>query len=814
MKIAVLSSHVGSSGLNPPGNHGGGEAATFGFLHQLRRYYDVELIIPTGGIYPGIDNSKDYGYDVSQIKWSPIGPSMDWLRKFDCLIVIDHNLFHPPICKLNILYTFFPQYPNWDVSGYQYVVADSKFAAKWAKTYWGRDAEVIYPPINLEAFDLAISGDNGVKVDTRSKKPVIASIGRFFEVPGGNNKRHDVIISAFKDMSLPDAELHLIGAVLDPSYYAKIRELAGDDSRIKFLHDLNRAEYTREIREATFVWSATGYEASQPSSYEHFGIFVNEAHAAGCIVMAHNSGGPVELGCMLWEDPADLASKTLEIIHDNELLRETQIRSIEQADRFLTEQASTTMIDLLNRAVAFSPDPEQFKIYWSSPRNSDIKIGVISDSPYLTLGFGNVTQQVVTGLLGQGFKVACLGVQDSFTGAPNEPNHEAVLDFLNGYENFTFDEVQQAVTDANAAHVPVWRDWAGANHGDLLARFIEAERPDVLYIQYDFGYVRTVVDVMRSRNIDIPFIAHIPIEGEPIIDGHIETLRLIRIMNGTPLTYTEWGAGAVKSAGGPAIDWVHLGADHANFAPLPEHRRNRLREAIGWKDHFVIAFGGRNKRTKGFSHLLSAMQMLENLQAGKFLAYLHTNVRDTMPNSSLPLDQITRLMGLENVVIFPSDLTDQRMGPDYETGTQLESPDTDDINQVYAENLKALSLIERLACADVFVCASEVEGFNLWLVEAMGCGLPIICVDDEGVQREIIGNAGIFVPVAHWDMWHTGVRLAQADPKDLARAIIDVNANKTLQCKLSQASLDRYENFQWQTTVDKITHLIAAKMGR
>ncbi len=807
MKIAIWAGHVGSNSLVPSGQHGGGELHTFAFLDILSKKYDVTAIL-SNGVYPGFDKASDYGFDLSDINWRPVGDSIDWLQGFDVLMSMNHGNMIPPICRRNILVPFFPQYPQWDVSGYDTIIANSKFSAKWIKNYWGRDADVVYPPILVKQIMEQTQGY------VKSKQ--ILCVGRFFNVPGGNNKNHLVVLHAFKHLMRHDWRLVFVGAVQDKKYYQEVRDAAKDDDRIYFLHDISREAFLKVIAESAFVWSATGYEAQKPSSMEHFGTFTIEAMATGGIPMVHNSGGAPESGAITWDTPKDLIRLTNEILEDPETLRQAAAKMLNSAQDFDIEKMGQQLIDVIEKPIVLNNLDSQLRVYPGDPTPVDVKVGYISDGHDTTTGFGTVTKSVITGLVGMGFRVVNFAMQSPMVGRGplTPPDIEQVIrdtiKEIPDLSQWTPDDIADDIME-QLKELELCTTWRGCPHDingwQNLQHFIADERPDILYINYDPGNVRQIIEKLRSIKCDLPLVVYMPIEGKPVIAQYIETLRLIKVLNGQTILYTKAGRDFVLEAGGPRCKYVHHGVDHANFKPLDPEDRDKFRFAVGWQNKTVLMTLGRNKRTKGFGTALFTAKILKD-RGFDFVWYLHTDVNDQMENSSMPLEQIALDLGVSDRIFFPNLV--QTKGISYDKPTIMGSvPDTDSIQQTRRLNLATLSLIELYGIADIYVDPSELEGFGLPPLEAAGCGLPIISIDDKGIKQEVLGEAPIYVPVTHWDTsWHTGAWLAQANPTDFADAIMAVADDDKLRQELVEASLKRYQDFPWEKTVEVIAEAI------
>ena len=153
----------------------------------------------------------------------------------------------------------------WDQSSAARVntfVANSKYIARRIKNCYQRDAEVIYPPVDVDAFELHEAKENFYLTASRL-------------VP---YKRMPLIAEAFAAM--PDRKLVIVG---DGSDLDKVKAAAGPNVEVlgyqstATLRDLMR-------RAKAFVFAAE----------EDFGITPVEAMACGTPVIAYGRGGATE----------------------------------------------------------------------------------------------------------------------------------------------------------------------------------------------------------------------------------------------------------------------------------------------------------------------------------------------------------------------------------------------------------------------------------------------------------------------------------------------------------------------------------------
>jgi glycosyltransferase involved in cell wall biosynthesis len=142
------------------------------------------------------------------------------------------------------------------------MVAISSFVASRIRFAYERDAPVVYPPVDVEAFQLH-----------EAKGPSYITVSRL--VP---YKNVTAIVNAFRAM--PDRELVVIGE--GPQHRALARDCPAN---VRLLGRVPEAELVEHLQRArAFVFAAV----------EDFGIAPLEAHACGTPVIALAKGGALE----------------------------------------------------------------------------------------------------------------------------------------------------------------------------------------------------------------------------------------------------------------------------------------------------------------------------------------------------------------------------------------------------------------------------------------------------------------------------------------------------------------------------------------
>jgi glycosyltransferase involved in cell wall biosynthesis len=143
-----------------------------------------------------------------------------------------------------------------------YFIANSKYTAQRIWRTYRREAEVVYPPVNIEV----------IPKDIIEKENYFLFVSRL--VP---YKKADLVIQSFNQMGYP---LIVVG---DGPELKKCRDMAGNNVKVLGYQDNDSViEFMKKARALVFA------------AEEDFGIVPVEAQACGTPVIAYGKGGAVE----------------------------------------------------------------------------------------------------------------------------------------------------------------------------------------------------------------------------------------------------------------------------------------------------------------------------------------------------------------------------------------------------------------------------------------------------------------------------------------------------------------------------------------
>jgi glycosyltransferase involved in cell wall biosynthesis len=234
---------------------------------------------------------------------------------------------------------------------YDAVFANSRYTRGWIRKLWGRDSDVLYPPIQVERL-------HPQAVRTSS----IVTAGRFFAPKLGHSKRQLEQVQVFTRMIdaglLTGWTLHVIGGC-EPSqrgYVDKVRA-AAFGYPVELHVNAPRPELEQIMSSASIVWSATGLgedENSAPWASEHFGMTTAEAMAAGCVPIVIDRAGQREIvrqgiDGFRWQTVRELAERTIQVVIDEPLRARMSASSVARARMYSDTAFAARLTELIER---------------------------------------------------------------------------------------------------------------------------------------------------------------------------------------------------------------------------------------------------------------------------------------------------------------------------------------------------------------------------------------------------------------------------------------------------------------------------------
>ncbi len=251
----------------------------------------------------------------------------------------------------------------------------------------------------------------------------------------------------------------------------------------------------------------------------------------------------------------------------------------------------------------------------------------------------------------------------------------------------------------------------------------------------------------------------------------------------TIITPSHWSReGFLRSGVEPnRVVVVPCGVETNLYKPLPEDERNALRQQLGIADNFVFLNIGILSDNKGIRPLLKAFAI----------------IAEKYPQARLILK------GAGNLFASTKFLTAAAKAVLTEAETTKVESRLAYINQ----NLSIPEIIRLYQAADIYLSPYLAEGFNMPVLEAAACGLPVICTQggptDDFTQPEFalpisselkpmnIGGETVFLLLPNLDHLIAQMEWAIAHPE------FRIHARKS-------AAEFIGENFTWNRVVDQL----------
>lgn len=170
------------------------------------------------------------------------------------------------------------------------------------------------------------------------------------------------------------------------------------------------------------------------------------------------------------------------------------------------------------------------------------------------------------------------------------------------------------------------------------------------------------------------------------------------------ITSSHWSReGFIRSGAVPErVVVIPLGVDTQIYHPLSEEKRQEIRKSFGWNDNFIfLNIGVMWNERQGIDRILKAF----------------ATITEKYPEA--------RLILKGRDAIFPSK--------DYLRQATKDTLNEEEIQRVSSRlryignNLSSLEMAQLYQAADAYVSPYAAEGFNLPVLEAIACGVPVIC---------------------------------------------------------------------------------------
>jgi glycosyltransferase involved in cell wall biosynthesis len=233
------------------------------------------------------------------------------------------------------------------VPTYTRYLANSQFTASWVEQLWGRPSDVLYPPVRPT-------------VRPGEKAPLILVLGRFFDPSFGHSKKQHELLATFRSLhragALPGWRMAIVGGCDATNRdYALAVKRAARGLPVEVHVNAPGSVVEGLLGEASIYWHGAGLgedASSHPERFEHFGISVVEAMAAGAVPVVFGAAGPAEIvhdgvDGVHWNTLDQLADTTVKLAADGDRRRELAEAAVRRAADFSADVFANRLAQLV-----------------------------------------------------------------------------------------------------------------------------------------------------------------------------------------------------------------------------------------------------------------------------------------------------------------------------------------------------------------------------------------------------------------------------------------------------------------------------------
>lgn len=387
-----------------------------------------------------------------------------------------------------------------------------------------------------------------------------------------------------------------------------------------------------------------------------------------------------------------------------------------------------------------------------------MKIGIISESPTLTTGFGITCKQIATHLC-QKNVVACFGI---------------------GEFGETFDRKKY---DYN-----IWT--VGDDYSNLivaLSKFLKVEMPKTVIINFDAITAVKWFKICKSLNYQGDIIGHIVIDGFPLHNSVIEVLaEFNKIIVPTSASLDYLNKQKLNN-----VEFAPHGVDTKIFNTL--YNKKKLKEECNLHNDFIIGVFAKNVDRKQIPKVIHSLSILiHDYSLRDIKLYIHAASKNNK-HGGHDLNFIANYFNVADFVIFPNKNFNPNKG--------IEQNEDDNQSHLIPSSF---SYSDRIGLCDVIVNIPYFGGFELINIEAQACGIPIISIDDNGNIKDVLRESALLLKPSANSFSPTSAIANFIDEKILAEKINFMKNNPIYFNNFVQMGLSNVKRFDWKILFEKL----------